>query len=76
MLVYAFDPVLTTKSDQALQLMRAMSERETSYISHQVVHEFFNVAFRKFEPKMTMEDAQLTADAIFGAFQMVLPSSL
>lgn len=51
--VYAFDPVVSHKSKTAGSLMRALSERGAGYISTQVVHEFFNVAFRKFQPKMT-----------------------
>lgn len=74
-LVYAFGPVLTDKSDRATSVLRACSEQSAGYVSSQVVNEFFNVAFRKFRPKMTVNEARLAAHAIFGAFQMVAPSS-
>ena len=56
--VYTFDPNARTKATKAASLIRRAADTGEGVVSYQVVQEFFNVAFRRFSPAMTVPEAE------------------
>jgi predicted nucleic acid-binding protein len=73
--VYAYDPDQNRKQTVALDLIMTLVDEQEAVISYQVVHEFFNVVFRKAAVRMTDADAQQMLADVFHRITVV-PSSL
>jgi predicted nucleic acid-binding protein len=56
--VYTFDAKAPAKAKRASQLIRRAADTGEGIISHQVVQEFFSVAFRKFAQPFTGAEAE------------------
>jgi predicted nucleic acid-binding protein len=56
--VYSFDEVPAPKARCAIQLIRQAVSTRKGIISYQVVQEFLNVALRRFDHPMRVEDAE------------------
>jgi predicted nucleic acid-binding protein len=63
--VYSLDTTLPEKSHRALKLIRDGLETGNGVVSHQVVQEFFNVAFRRFAEPMSPFVAEEYLNTIF-----------
>jgi predicted nucleic acid-binding protein len=57
-LVYAFDATAPAKARKAVRLVRDAVDTGKGIVSYQVVHEFFNVAFRRFAQPMSIAEAE------------------
>jgi predicted nucleic acid-binding protein len=55
--VYSLDGT-STKARRCINLIRGAIAARNGVVSYQVVQEFFNVAFRRFTPHMTLEEAE------------------
>jgi predicted nucleic acid-binding protein len=55
--VYSLDGT-STKARQCTNLIRGAIATRNGVVSYQVVQEFLNVAFRRFTPHMTLEEAE------------------
>ncbi|HEY1730504.1 MAG TPA: PIN domain-containing protein [Terriglobales bacterium] len=62
--VYSLDGN-TPKARRCTQLIREAIAVRSGVVSYQVVQEFFNVAFRRFHPPMTLEEAEQYLAATF-----------
>jgi predicted nucleic acid-binding protein len=56
--IYSLDTAAPVKAQKAHDLIRAAIAQKTGFISFQVVQEFFNVAFRRFSPRMSLVEAE------------------
>ncbi len=63
--VYAFDGKSTDKAKRALHLIRQAVDTGNGVISYQVVQEFFNVAFRRFQQPMHVAEAEQYLVTVF-----------
>ena len=63
--VYAFDPHAPLKARKSVALIRQAADTGSGVISYQVVQEFFNVAFRRFSPAMTVAEAEEYFGTVF-----------
>jgi predicted nucleic acid-binding protein len=63
--VYTFDRQSVVKAKRAADLVRDAIDTGNGIVSYQVVQEFFNVAFRRFEQPMTTGEAEQYLLAIF-----------
>jgi len=55
---YPFDPNAPVKAKRASRLIQRAADTGEGIVSYQVVQEFFNVAFRRFSPAMTIAEAE------------------
>ena len=62
---YTFDNNAPTKAKKATQLIKRASDSGEGIVSYQVVQEFFNVAFRRFQPPLTTAEAEQYLIAVF-----------
>src|SRR5215831_1001587 len=63
--VYTFDPNTRAKASKAASLIRKAADTGEGIVSYQVVQEFFNVAFRRFSPAMTVSEAEQYLITVF-----------
>jgi predicted nucleic acid-binding protein len=63
--VYTFDRNARTKATKAVSLIRKAADTGEGVVSYQVVQEFFNVAFRRFSPAMTVAEAEQYLITVF-----------
>ena len=63
-LVYCFDETAPEKRKRANRLVREGLERRVGVISYQVVQEFINLALRRFEPRMGVDDVRQYAAVV------------
>ncbi len=56
--VYSFDQKAPQKSARASELIRQAVRSRNGIVSYQIVQEFFNVALRRFEHRMTAAEAE------------------
>ena len=63
--VYTFDRNVRTKAIKAVNLIRKAADTGEGVVSYQVVQEFFNVAFRRFSPAMTVAEAEQYLITVF-----------
>jgi predicted nucleic acid-binding protein len=66
---YMFDARAAQKAEHARRLIKQAVSRRKGVVSQQVVQEFFNLAFRKFHPAMTLAEAE---DYLSTMFQPLL----
>jgi predicted nucleic acid-binding protein len=62
---YAFDAKSPAKAKRASQLIRQAADTGNGVVSYQVVQEFFNVAFRRFEEPMNVAEAEQYLITVF-----------
>lgn len=72
--LYTFDVTAPEKAERSRSLIRAGLPTGKAVISYQVVQEFFNVAFRRFQPPMTVLDAEYYLSVTLGPLLAVFPS--
>jgi predicted nucleic acid-binding protein len=63
-LAYCFDETAPEKRERANQLVREGLERRVGVISYQVLQEFINLALRRFEPRMGVDDVRQYAAVV------------
>jgi predicted nucleic acid-binding protein len=63
--VYTFDSEARAKSRKAAHLIQRAADSGEGIVSYQVVQEFFNVAFRRFSPAMTVAEAEQYLITVF-----------
>ena len=63
--VYSLEPGAPAKARRSTQLIREAITTRSGIVSYQVVQEFFNVAFRRFTPPMTIVEAEQYLATIF-----------
>ncbi|SRR5579871_1267536 len=63
--VYTFDSNARAKATKAASLIRRAADTGEGVVSYQVVQEFFNVAFRRFSPAMTVPEAEQYLITVF-----------
>src|SRR5215467_230124 len=56
--IYSIDPLFPSKRQRARELVAAGATTKQGVISYQVVHEFVNVAIRKFETAFSRGDLE------------------
>jgi predicted nucleic acid-binding protein len=66
---YMFDARVAQKAEKARRLIKQAVSTRKGVVSQQVVQEFFNLAFRKFQPAMTLAEAE---DYLSTMFQPLL----
>lgn len=74
-LIYAFEQSRSEKTEAAALLLSKATVGRSGVLSYQVIHEFFNVALRKFRPVMTAVEARRVLRHFADTFQIVTPSS-
>jgi predicted nucleic acid-binding protein len=62
---YTFDAKATTKARRASQLIRQAVDTGNGVVSYQVVQEFFNLAFRRFQHPMNVAEAEQYLITVF-----------
>jgi predicted nucleic acid-binding protein len=62
---YAFDAKSPAKAKRAAQLIRQAADTGNGVVSYQVVQEFFNVAFRRFQQPMKVAEAEQYLITVF-----------
>lgn len=62
---YAFDAKSPAKARRAAQLIRLAADTGNGVVSYQVVQEFFNLAFRRFEQPMSVAEAEQYLITVF-----------
>jgi predicted nucleic acid-binding protein len=72
--LYTFDKAAPEKASRARDLIRSGLPTGKAIISYQVVQEFFSVAFRRFQPPMTIVDAEYYLSVTLGPLLAVYPS--
>ena len=72
--LYTFDVAAPEKAERSRSLIRSGLPTGKAIISYQVVQEFFNVAFRRFLPPMTIVDAEYYLSVTLGPLLAVFPS--
>lgn len=73
-LVYAFEPIVSSKRERAQSLVNQALDAEDAVISFQVVQEFLNVALRKFPQPMGRSEAQFYLAHVLMPLCEVYPS--
>lgn len=63
--VYAFDERSPAKAQRAARLIRQAADTGNGVVSYQVVQEFFNVAFRRFQKPMNAAEAEQYLITVF-----------
>lgn len=63
--VYMFDASAAQKAEKARRLIKQAVSTRKGVVSQQVVQEFFNLAFRKFQPAMTLAEAEDYLSTVF-----------
>ncbi len=63
--VYSLDASAASKARRSTQLIREAIATRNGIVSYQVVQEFFNVAFRRFTPPMTIVEAEQYLATVF-----------
>ena len=63
--VYSLEGRASVKARRATQLIRQAIATRNGIVSFQVVQEFFNVAFRRFVPPMTLAEAEQYLATVF-----------
>lgn len=63
--VYSLNQSSSPKSRRATQLIRQGIATRNGVVSYQVVQEFFNVAFRRFTPPMSVPEAEQYLATVF-----------
>jgi len=63
--VYSMEGPASAKARRARQLIREAIATRKGIVSYQVVQEFFNVAFRRFAPPMTLAEAEQYLATVF-----------
>ena len=63
--VYMFDARAAEKAEKARRLIKQAVSTRKGVVSQQVVQEFFNLAFRKFQPAMTLAEAEDYLSTVF-----------
>lgn len=63
--VHAFDAKSPAKAKRAAQLIRQPADTGNGVVSYQVVQEFFNVAFRRFQQPMNVAEAEQYLITVF-----------
>jgi len=66
---YMFDARAPQKAEQARRLIKQAVSTRKGVVSQQIVQEFFNLAFREFQPAMTLAEAE---DYLSTMFQPLL----
>jgi predicted nucleic acid-binding protein len=74
--VYSLAGSTSAKKTRALELVDQAILRGNGVISYQVIQEFFNVAFRRFTPKMTFAEAEQYLALTLGPLLAVHSSQL
>jgi predicted nucleic acid-binding protein len=62
---YTFDAKSPAKAKRAAQLVRQAADTGNGVVSYQVVQEFFNVAFRRFQHPMNVAEAEQYLVTVF-----------
>ena len=62
---YMFDARDAQKAEKARRLIKQAVSTRKGVVSQQVVQEFFNLAFRKFQPAMTLAEAEDYLSTVF-----------
>jgi predicted nucleic acid-binding protein len=62
---YTFDAKSPAKAKRAAQLVRRAADTGNGVVSYQVVQEFFNVAFRRFQHPMNVAEAEQYLVTVF-----------
>jgi len=62
---YMFDARAVQKAEKARRLIKQAVSTRKGVVSQQVVQEFFNLAFRKFQPAMTLAEAEDYLSTVF-----------
>lgn len=62
---YMFDAPAAQKAEKARRLIKQAVSTRKGVVSQQVVQEFFNLAFRKFQPAMTLAEAEDYLSTVF-----------
>ena len=62
---YMFDARAAQKAEKARRLIKQAVSTRKGVVSQQVVQEFFNLAFRKFQPAMTLAEAEEYLSTVF-----------
>jgi len=55
---YTFDAKSPAKARRAAQLIRQAADTGNGVVSYQIVQEFFNLAFRRFQHPMNVAEAE------------------
>jgi len=63
--IYSLGGTPAGKAHRAAELVREAVDSRNGIISYQVVQEFFNVAFRRFAPPMTLVEAEQYLSSVF-----------
>lgn len=63
--IYSLGGTPAAKAERAAELVREATASGNGIISYQVVQEFFNVAFRRFTPRMTLAEAEHYLATVF-----------
>ncbi len=63
--VYSLEGSASAKSRRSTQLIRHAIATRNGIVSYQVVQEFFNVAFRRFTPPMSLAEAEQYLTTVF-----------
>jgi predicted nucleic acid-binding protein len=63
--VYSLDRRATAKSRRSTRLIRQAIATRNGIVSYQVIQEFFNVAFRRFTPPMSVAEAEQYLATVF-----------
>lgn len=63
--VYMFDARAAQKAEKARRLIKQAVSSRKGVVSQQVVQEFFNLAFKKFQPAMTLAEAEDYLSTVF-----------
>ena len=74
-LIYAFGPVEVRKSLLSQRLILEGAASQNAVVSYQVLQEFLNVAFKKFQPPVTVDVAREYLDEIVADLEIVPWSS-
>ena len=74
--VYSFDRSSPAKLRRSAQLVRQAAATRKGVVSYQVVHEFFNVALRRFAPPMTVAEAEQYLGTVFRPLLAIHSSQL
>lgn len=62
---YTFDAKSPAKAKRATQLIRRAADTGNGVVSYQVVQEFFNLAFRRFQQPMKLAEAEQYLITVF-----------
>ena len=63
--VHSFDDSAPAKAKRAMSLIREAAETRKGVVSYQIVHEFFNVALRRFSKPMNAAEGDHYTSTVF-----------